>query len=124
MAGRLPDRRVHDNRGIESDDIFAVASHRAPPGVAQIALQLGAEWAVIPEAIDAAVDLGALENEAAPLAQGYDLLHQRDFFGRAHVRQDWISGKKGGEGARAYGAPQEGNRRGDLQLAPKWVVQA
>ena len=75
VAAGLPDGRMHDDRGIEADDIVAVAGHRAPPGVAEVALQFRAERAVIPEATDAAVDLGGLEDEAAPLAEADDLLH-------------------------------------------------
>ena len=84
MSRRLPDRRVHDDGRVEADDVFAFARHRAPPGVAQVALQLRAERAVVPEAVDAAVDFRALEDEAAPLAQRHDLFHQRDLFRQAH----------------------------------------
>ena len=35
-----------------------------------------AERAVIPEAIDAAVDFGGLKHESAPLAQRHDFFHQ------------------------------------------------
>ena len=42
--------------------------HVVPPGVAQVVLQLDAERAVVPEAVDAAVDLGGREDEAAALA--------------------------------------------------------
>ena len=48
----------------------------APPGVLDVALQLGAERAVIPEAVEAAVDFRRLENEPAPLAERNDLFHQ------------------------------------------------
>ena len=75
MAAGLPDGRMHDDGGIKADDIVTVAGHRAPPGVAEVALQFRAERAVVPESPDAAVDLGGLEDEAAPLAEADDLLH-------------------------------------------------
>lgn len=75
MAARLPDGRMHDDRGIKADDIVAISSHRAPPGVAQVTLQLGTQWAIVPEAADAAVDFRGLEDEAAPLGKADDLLH-------------------------------------------------
>ena len=57
--------------------VFALAHHRAPPRIAQIAFQLRAEWAVVPEAVDASVDFGRLEDEALALAEAQ--------IGRAHV---------------------------------------
>jgi len=75
VAAGLPDGGVHDDRGVEADDIVAVAGHGPPPGVAQVALQFGAGWPVIPEPPDAPVNLGGLEDEAAALAEADDLLH-------------------------------------------------
>src|SRR6185436_9335432 len=70
---------------VEADDLELVAvgsgrgvpHHGFPPEVAQVVLELDAEWAVIPEAVDAAVDFRGLEDEAAALAEGDQLLHQR-----------------------------------------------
>ena len=82
MARRLPDRRVHDDAGIEADDVLALAGHRLPPGFAEVALQFGAQRAVIPKTVDPAVDLRRLENEAPVFAETRDFLHQGRFFGR------------------------------------------
>ncbi len=107
MPRGLPDGRVHDDCGIEADDVFAVAGHGAPPRVAQVALQFRAEGAVVPEAVDAPVDFGALENETASFRERNDLFHLRDFFGLAHkggrkcARPRQLSSRKsGGKGFR------------------------
>ena len=52
----LPDRRVHDDGGIQPQHILALPRHRPPPGFAQIALQISPQWAVVPEATNPAVD--------------------------------------------------------------------
>ena len=78
VAGGLPDARVHDDRGVEADDVLTAVDGEAPPGVADVALELGAHRAVVPEAVDAAVDFGAGEDEAAALAQrddGFEVVH-------------------------------------------------
>jgi hypothetical protein len=83
VAAGFPDLGVHDDRAIDTDhlDVLAagagrrVADHVLPPGVLDVALQLGAQRAVVPETADPAVDFARLEDEAAPLAQGDDLLH-------------------------------------------------
>ena len=97
VSRRLPDGGVHDDGGVESDHVFALAGHGAPPGIAQVAFQFRAERAVIPEAIDAAIDFRALKNEAAALAERHDLFHQGDLFRLTH---------REGEGARGWGKSQ------------------
>ena len=69
VAARLPDARVHDDRRVDADDVVALLHHRPPPGALDVVLHLDAQRAVVPEAADAAVDLAAGEDEAAPLAQ-------------------------------------------------------
>src|SRR5262249_55571209 len=71
-------------RAVEADDLDLlavgprrrVADHRIPPEIAEVVLELDAERPVVPEPVDAAIDLGALENEATALAEGDQLLHQ------------------------------------------------
>ena len=83
MPRAFPDLRVHDDRAVETDHLKLaavgaerrVANHNQPPGVLEIALQLDTERAVVPEAVDPAVDFAALKNEPPPLAQGDDALH-------------------------------------------------
>ena len=84
MAGCAPDGRVHDDGRFKADHVVAHARHGGPPQLLHVALQLRAERAVIPKTLDAAVDLGGLKNEPAPLAQRRDLLHQHILFRLGH----------------------------------------
>ncbi len=76
VAGRLPDLGVHDDGAVQADDVVALADDVVPPGVLDVALQLHAQRAVVPKAVDAAVDLGRRKDETPPLAQRHQLVHQ------------------------------------------------
>ena len=83
VARTLPDLRVHDDGAVEADHFigrrgagrnlqFVVAGdHVAPPRLADVPLQLDAQGAVVPKALQAAVDLARLEQKAPPFAQGH-----------------------------------------------------
>ena len=73
VTARLPDARVHQDRGVEPLDVVARAHHRVPPAVLEVLLQLDAERTVVPHGPGAAVDLGGLEDESAPLAERHEL---------------------------------------------------
>jgi hypothetical protein len=75
VAAGLPDGRIHEDAGVEAEYVLAFAGHRAPPDVAQVALQFGTKRAVVPDAAAAAVDFAALEDEAAALAERNDFFH-------------------------------------------------
>ena len=64
-------------RAVEGD-VFAQAGHALPPEVFDVALQRGAEGAVVPETVEPAIDLAGLEDEAAALAKAHDLFHAGD----------------------------------------------
>ena len=51
------------------------ADHRVPPAVLEVLLELDAERPVVPHRSGAPVDLGGLEDEAAPLAERHELVH-------------------------------------------------
>src|SRR5262249_43318726 len=86
MPARLPHLWVHDERAIHPHhpDLLPVrtqgrvAHHVVPPDVLYVLLQLDPQRPVIPEAVDAAVDLARLEDEPATTAQGNELLHVHD----------------------------------------------
>ena len=84
VAGGLPDGGGHDDGGLKTDNVITPAGHGLPPEFLDVALELGAEGAVIPEAVDAAVNLGGLKNKAAAFAQRHDLFHLHIFFGFGH----------------------------------------
>ena len=69
-------QRVHDDRRIERDDVVAQLDRLAPPRVFDVALEHGAQRAVVPKAVDAAVDLARLEDEAPALRKRGDLVHR------------------------------------------------
>src|SRR5437763_10709951 len=78
-----PSLRMLDNRGVDADDLQwrAVGARRGgddhvvPPGVAEVVLEQDAQRAVVPEAVDPAVDLRGGVDEAAALAEGDDGVH-------------------------------------------------
>ena len=78
MAGRDPDLRAHEDPGVEPDDVVALLDHRPPPGALDVVLQLDAERPVVPDRVDAAVDLGRREDEAASLRERDDRLELGD----------------------------------------------
>ena len=92
MAARLPGPGVLDDRRVDADDRERSAvradrralDHVAPPGVAQVVLELNAERAVVPEPVDAAVDIGRREHEAAALGERHDAFHAFAACGLGH----------------------------------------
>ena len=76
MAGSFPYLRVHEDGGVEAHDVAAAVHHGAPPRLLDVALELDAERAVVPAAVEAAVNFARLEDKTAPLAQAYDGAHQ------------------------------------------------
>ena len=64
-----------DDRAVEALDVVALAHDALPPERLQVVLELDAERAVVPEAVDAAVDLARLEDEAAPRAERHEVVH-------------------------------------------------
>ena len=85
VAGRLPHPRMHQDGGVEALDVVARVDHRVPPAVLDVLLELDAERAVVPHRAEAAVDLGGLEDEAAALAEGDQLVHQGGIGHRASL---------------------------------------
>ena len=75
VAAGLPDARIHDDGGVQADDIVALLDGGAPPGLLDVVLELHAEGPVVPETTDATVYLAALKNEPPALAQGDENVH-------------------------------------------------
>ena len=68
VAGGDPHLGVHEDGGLQADHVVAVLDEPLPPGVANVALQLDAQRAVVVRGREAAVDLAGLEDEAPALA--------------------------------------------------------
>ena len=94
VTARFPDPRMHEDRRVEALDVIARAHHRVPPAILEVLLELDAERAVVPHRPGAAVDLGGLEDEAAPLAERHELLH--DIGMRRHGCHDGADRARGG----------------------------
>src|SRR6267143_4822557 len=88
VAARLPDHRVHEDRGVQPHHLVALMHEVAPPDALDVVLELDAERAVVPARAGAAVDLARLEDEPAPLAQGNDHVHARRTHCRSPVSSD------------------------------------
>jgi len=89
VARGFPHARVRDDRAVNADDIGAPADGVVPPRVADVAFEFGAHRAVVPEAVDAAVDFAGLEDKAAPFAERDDLVHEIDWFGVRHSEANY-----------------------------------
>ena len=72
VPGRDPHLRMHQDPGVEPDDVVPLLDHRAPPGPLHVVLELDAERTVVPHGVDAAVDLARGEDETSPLGEGDD----------------------------------------------------
>ena len=76
VAGGLPRARVHQDRRVEGHHVVALLHDRPPPLPLDVVLQQNPVVAVVVGGGQAAVDLGGLEDEPAPLAERDDLLHR------------------------------------------------
>ena len=75
VAGGNEDLLHGQDRAVHAEHVVAFLDGLAPPVVLEVALQFGAERAVVPAAVETAVQLAGLENEAAAFAQRNDFLH-------------------------------------------------
>jgi hypothetical protein len=69
---------VHEDAGVEPDDVVALLDHRPPPRPLDVVLELDPERAVVPDRVDAAIDLARRVDEAAPLRERDDRLELGD----------------------------------------------
>ena len=75
MAGRHPDLRVHENRGIQADVVGIFLDKFFPPGAFDVVFEFNAEGAVVPGIGKAAVDLAAGIDKASAFAERNDFFH-------------------------------------------------
>ena len=91
VARRDPDLGMHQDAGVQADDVVALLDHRPPPGPLDVVLELDAERAVVPHGVDAAVDLRAREDEAAPLRERHDRVEARRSTGATSFGSDAVA---------------------------------
>ena len=84
VAGGDPHLGVHEDGGLDADHVVAVLDEPLPPGVANVALELDAQRAIVVRRRESSVDLAGLEDEAPALAQGDYLVHFRLLQGSVH----------------------------------------
>ena len=75
VAAGLPDRSAHEDGAVHADDIVSELGHGTPPVGFEITFEFCTEGAVVPSAVESAVDLRGLKNEATALAKGDNLFH-------------------------------------------------
>src|SRR5690242_15596420 len=85
VSRRLQDFGMRQDCAVHPDDIVALVHHDTPPVVLQVPLELDAERAVIPRAVQTAVNLTRLKDEPTSLTQADDLFHTLDVGRRAHA---------------------------------------
>ncbi len=115
MARALPHLRVHDDGAVDAGHfkgrggpgrglrLVMGGDHVAPPGLADVSLQLDPQRAIVPKALQPAVNLARLKEKSPPPAQGDQLFH---FHGESTLpeengRSSAVSGRVG----RAQRAP-------------------
>ena len=120
MPAGLPDARRLNDRRVDAHHIAALAHHRPPPGVLDVALELDPERAVVVGRPKAPVNLAGREDKSALLAERDERLH-RDA-GRSGGRNSGLIGgghaDSGNEGvtlrlrycARRYGAVESATK--------------
>src|SRR5262249_39845296 len=77
VSRRFPHPWMHDQRGVDADDVVPPRDDRAPPRVLDVALELDAERTVVEARAEPAVDLAARADEPTSRAEVHHLLHGR-----------------------------------------------
>src|SRR5215213_1321650 len=78
MSRRLPNARMHQNAGIEPDDVPTLVDESAPPQLFDIAFELNSKRPVVPGVCQTTINVRARENEPAALAERGNLIHGDD----------------------------------------------
>src|SRR5215472_16189101 len=67
---------MHDDRSFQAHDVIPELGHAFPPSFLEVALQIRAQRAIIPKAVESTINLRRLENEPTPFGERNDFLHQ------------------------------------------------
>ncbi len=95
VAGSLPNARVHNDAGIETDNVIALLDKMAPPGLLDVVAEFNAEGAVIEKSVIAAVNFGRWEDEPASFAK------TDEFFHKGSIGSSWSVHRRLKEASRA-----------------------
>src|SRR5262249_4292772 len=76
VAGGHPDQRMHDDRGLEADDVVPEVHDVTPPEATDVAPERHAVRSVVVQSADSAIDLAGRVYEPTALGKRRDLLHQ------------------------------------------------
>ncbi len=75
MAAGFPDTGVHEDGSIQAHNVVVKLGHLLPPEVSDVVLEVYAKWTVVIGSIEASIDFGGLEDEAAAAAKRDDFIH-------------------------------------------------
>ncbi len=71
MAGGFPDAWVHEDGGVDADDVLVVLHHAAPPVLLDVVFEFGTQLAIVVNGGEAVVYFAGGEYEAVFLGVGY-----------------------------------------------------
>ena len=77
VTGSFPGPRVRDDGAVDTDNVFTLAHHSAPPELLQVIFEFDTQRAVVPKPGDAAIDLAGGINEPASGTKGDERLHSK-----------------------------------------------
>ena len=103
----LPGAGVGDDRAVDPHHVVAGAHHPLPPQGFQIVLEFDTQRPIVPETVDAPVDLPGLEDEPTSRTERHDVLHAQRPGGGRRV-----------SGFRAHRAPWEEAGDGEGRILP------
>ena len=83
MPGGFPDCGVHENGGIDADDVVVEHGHGLPPVAFYVVLEFHTVLGVVIHGAQAVINLAAREYEAVFLGMGYNRLE--DIFLLCHI---------------------------------------
>ena len=83
MAGGFPDARVHEDGGVDTDDVLVVLHHGTPPVLLDVVFEFGSQLAIVVHGGETVVYLAGGEYEAVFLGVGYYLFEE--FFLICHI---------------------------------------
>ena len=90
---------MHEDRSVQSLDVIALVDHSGPPCLLDVAFELDPKRTVVPHRTGPPVNLGRLEDEAAPFGEGNEGIERVEVGHARPAREDengrgWKQGRK------------------------------